>query len=249
MQCFPGLFAGILLTMLCSCASKTTVTDSLKARAAPVSPFIQHPRELKPQRERAPFALVWINPDLPVKRVQYNSIYIAPVETRYLRAPRPNLSRATTVENVERPVREITSLMQQAFRRAFMESPSPRLHVTPQPVAGGVTLQLALVELNATDIVGNAVKTAVPYGGVLSPLTSGNIAIEGRVCDSATGEVLFEFADNERDQMTLVSLRDFSPFNHAKAAVGAWATQFEELTRTSASHKVKDSPLFTLDPL
>lgn len=249
MQWFPSLFVGSLLTVLCSCASKPAISDSLKAKAAPVSPFIQHPHQLKAQRERAPFALVWIHPDLPVKRTQYDSLYIAPVDVSHLRAARPNLSRATTVEKTERPVREMASLMRHSFASAFTESPSPRLAVTATPLAGGVTLQLALVELNATDVVGNAVKTAVPYGGVLSPLTSGNIAIEGRVCDNATGEVLFEFADNERDQMTVASLRDFAPFNHAKAAVKAWALQFEELTRTSASHKVKDSPLFTLDPL
>jgi hypothetical protein len=249
MPWFLGLFVGVLLTMMCSCATKTTVTESLKARAAPISPFIQHPRQLKPQRERAPFALVWINPGLAVKRTQYTSIYLAPVEVSHLRAPRPNLSRAAAVEKAESPVGEITSLMRQAFIRAFEESPSPRLKVSPTPVPGGVTLQLALIELNATDVVGNAVKTAVPYGGVLSPLTSGNIAIEGRVFDNATGETLFEFADNERDQMTVASLRDFSPFNHAKAAAKAWAIQFEELTRTGSSHKVKDTPLFTLEPL
>ncbi|WP_038159474.1 DUF3313 family protein [Verrucomicrobium sp. BvORR106] len=248
MQWHLKLILGATLGTLCSCASKTAVTETLKAKAAPLSSFTAHSQAMQPQRDRAPFALAWINPELPARRSHYASIYIAPVDVSHLRAAKPNLSRATTFESQDRPVQEMSRYMRQSFANAFRESPAPRLSVAASPEPGGVTLRLALVELNATDAVGNAVKTAVPYGGVLSPLTAGNIAIEGQVRDNVTGQVLFEFADNERDQMTLVSLRDFHPFNHAKASIRAWASQFEELTRTSSSHKVKDSPLFTLEP-
>lgn len=239
-----------LALALSNCAtSKTHLSPSLKAGAAPLSSFIEHPHQMKAQRERAPFALVWINSALPAKRAGYSSIYIAPVDTSRLRPARTNISKTAGIEKKQRPVRDMANLMRQSFVDAFVNSPAPRLKVAPHIATNSVTLELSLVELNATDTAGNAIKTAIPYGSVLSPLMNGNIAIEGKVRDNATGELLFEFADNERDQMTLVSLRDFAPWEHAKASIKGWASQFEELTRTPPSHKVKDSLFFTLKPL
>ncbi len=236
---------------LCSCASqsKSHLSKGLKAQAAPLSSFVDHPQQMKPQRDRAPFALVWVNPSLPAKRAGYDSIYVAPVDTSHLRAPRTNISNLSGIEKKQRPVAEMASLLRSSFIEAFQKSPSPRLKYSPTLSKGGVTLHLALVELNATDTAGNAIKTAIPYGSAISPLMNGNIAIEGKVRDNATGELLFEFADNERDPMTLVSLRDFKPWDHAKGAIKDWAKQFEELSRTPPNHKVKDSLFFTLKPL
>ena len=243
------LLATCLATALCSCSTPPSVSASLKAESAPLSTFVEHRAEMKPQRERAPFALVWVNSSLPARRAAYDSIYVAPVNTRYLRAARNNISRAASIEKKDRPVRELAQQIQQSFKEAFIQSPAPRLKLAHAPIDNGVTLEIALVELNATDAAGNALKSAIPYGSVLSPLMNGNIAIEGQVRDNRTGELLFEFADNERDPMTLVSLRDYKPFEHAKAAIKDWAAQFEELTRTPPSHKVEDSLFFTLNPL
>lgn len=237
-----------LVLSSCSTVSKSPV--ALKANAVPLSSFIEHPRQMKPQRERAPFALSWTASNLPAKRARYDSIYVAPVTTSYLRAAKTTLTEKTTgIETKQRPVREFANLMRQSFAAAFSHSPSPRVKLVSAPRAGSVTLKLALIELNPTDAAGNVVKTAAPYGGVLSPFTGGSIAIEGKVCDSTTGEVLFEFADVEKDKMSVVSVRDFSPYEHAKVAIAEWAKQFEELTRTPPGHKVQDSLFFTLNPL
>lgn len=244
------LFAASVMFVVTGCSSVSDVSTSLKARQVALSPFIQHRAEMKPQRERAPFALVWVNPTLPERRAHYSSIYVAPVSTRYLRPAKTTLSGNVTGQpNKPRPVAEIAGLLRHSFEDAFMRSPNARVRLTHTPQQGGVTLTLALIELNPTDATGNVVKTAVPYGGVLSPFTGGNIAIEGQVRDNVTGEVLFEFADNEKDKMSLASVRDFSPLEHAKVSIKEWAQQFEELTRTSRSHKVEDSLFFTLNPL
>ncbi|MEZ5304742.1 MAG: DUF3313 family protein [Verrucomicrobiales bacterium] len=242
-------FVSAVALMFTGCAS-TQKSPPLKARQVDLSPFIEHPAEMKPQRERAPFSLVWVTPELPARRAAYRSIYIAPVDTRHLRAAKTTLSTKVTGKlKRDQPVGEFASLMRSSFADAFKNSPAPRLRLASSPQSGGVTLQLALVELNPTDGAGNVVKTAAPYGGVLSPFTGGSVAIEGKVRDSATGELLFEFADTEKDKSSLVSARDFQPYAHAKVAIAEWAAQFEELTRTPPDHKVKDSLFFTLNPL
>jgi|JI10StandDraft_1071094.scaffolds.fasta_scaffold279343_3 hypothetical protein len=233
-----------------SCSTTKKVSTELKAKPVALSAFIQHRSEMRPQRERAPFALAWVNPALPERRAGYSSIYIAPVKTSYLRP-----AKKTMTENVAgasdkpRPVSEISMLLRNSFVEAFEKSPDARVSLSSSPKAGGVTLTLALIELNPTDAAGNLVKSAIPYGGVLSSFTRGNIAIEGSVRDNVTGELLFEFADNERDKMSLGSIRDFAALEHAKVAIKEWAQQFEELTRTPRTHTVEDSLSFTLNPL
>ena len=44
--------------------------------------------------------------------------------------------------------------------------------------------------------------------------------------------VIFQFADREKDKITLWSLRDFRPYRHSLVAIDEWARQFEKLTRT-----------------
>jgi Protein of unknown function (DUF3313) len=116
-----------------------------------------------------------------------------------------------------------------------------------------VTLQLVLIELNPTSPKGNAVKTALkfvvgPFAGLAGYFTKGNMAIEGKVIDSASRKPFFQFADNEADRMTFYSVRDFRPYGHAVYAMREWAQQFELLTRTPPGTKLKDTRCFTLMP-
>jgi len=195
--------------------------------------------------------LVWVNPALRHGRAKYDSIYVAPVVTAYLRPARGTVTqKAGGMPKAARPVREIAGLLRHSFENASRQSPQPMLHLTRSPHLGGVTLELALVELNPTDAAGNVAKSAIPggAGALLGGFTSGNIAIEGRVHDNLTGNILFEFADNEADKKSVASVRDYGAFAHAQISIQEWARQFEELTRTPASHKVEDSSAFTLNP-
>ena len=94
----------------------------------------------------------------------------------------------------------------------------------------------------------NAVKYGAPGGSVVAPAMKGNCALEGKLRDSVTGELLFAFADNEQDKFG-ISLRDFSSYGHARTSIRDLAKQFAELMRTPASHKVQDSSSLTLNPL
>lgn len=120
-----------------------------------------------------------------------------------------------------------------------------------KPTKNSITLELAIVELNPTSPTGNAIKTAAkfvvgPLAGIGGIFTKGNIAIEGKVRNTATRELIFQFADNEADKMTFYSVRDFKPYGHAIVAMNEWAAQFEEYTRTMPDHRVNESKFFTL---
>jgi hypothetical protein len=78
--------------------------------------------------------------------------------------------------------------------------------------------------------------------------TIGNIAIEGKVRDSQSGKLFFQFADNESDKLTFLCLRDFKPYGHSAHAMHQWAEQFELMTRTAVGQTIKDTHFFTLMP-
>jgi hypothetical protein len=76
-----------------------------------------------------------------------------------------------------------------------------------------------------------------------------NLAVEGILRDPRTGLNLIEFADREESQSAfLLAFRDLTTYGQARQAIRDWARQFEELTRTPNTHKVKDSNAMTILP-
>jgi Protein of unknown function (DUF3313) len=222
---------------------------SLKAKNVAPSAFLTHPEGMQPMKERAPFDKVWVNPAHPDLAAGYKAIYIAPVNTQYLRAvDRPLVTVMEGPKAKDRPASQTAEIIHTSFTQALQKWPAPRLQFAAQPGPGVLTVQLALVELNPTNVMGNAVKYGAPGGSVLAPVTKGNIAIEGKVQDSKTKTLLYEFADNEQDKFAVVSLRDLSSYGHARQSIYDWAKEFAELVNTPPTHKVVGASPVTLNP-
>jgi len=224
------------IAFLSGCASNSA---PLKAKPAAPSAFLENPGAMKSIPDRVPFRTVWETQDLDLIAANYRGIYVAPVNTQYLRpVNRPLVKLVEGPFATRRPVAETANLLQTNFANSFKTSPQPKLQVAAGPGRSVLTLELALIELNPTNVVGNAVRYGAPGGSALAPLTKGNIAIEGKVRDSQSKKLLFQFADNEQDAFHVVSLRDLSSYGHSRATIHEWAREFEELTRTLPNHKV-----------
>jgi hypothetical protein len=246
-----------LITLLSACQS-ATVQRLTKAKPAPVSRFLDQRLSMQPIRHRLPFHFAWWNTDPEVQAAvsRATEIYIAPVDTRYLRPISKTLAAWEVRNGITRPGDEkIAYELRRCFQKAFWESPAPRFRLVNQPGPRSIILELAITELNPTSVQGNVVKTAAKFlvGPLSMPLglfTKGNIAIEGKVTlPGPEPRVSFlQFSDQEKDKMTFYSARDFQPYAHALVAADEWAEQFEEFTRTHPSHKVDESSFITLKP-
>ena len=243
-----------LVATLCSCRSTNQL---LKAGPAKLSPFVERQSEMITLRDRLPFHKIWWpkDPTVLVRASSQHTLYIAPVRLDYLRPIKKPLPRKEVEEgSIQRREREMAFYLRNEFGRAFLNPPTyPRFRLTSGPRPDAVTLELAIVELNPTSPKGNAVKTGLkfvvgPVAGLGSYFTQGNIAIEGKLRNNRTGELIFQFADTPSDKMTFYSLRDFRPYGHATHTIQEWAKQFEEFTRTRSNERVKPSLCFTLDP-
>ena len=240
-----------------TCAAALSLLAGLsagcKTAPAPDTGFNPNGDVMTAQRERFPFQRVWVKPG--VDRSQYDYILIQRVNTSYLldntgwRAANPGNS---TLESAAADMAQYT---EQAFDRAFRNWENSALLVGFRPGPRTLSLELAITELVPAKAVLGAVGLVAPAAGQAaigagSKVAAGrpSVAIEGRVTDSQTGEVLMMFADREERQVRVVDLKSVTWWGHAKPIIDDWARQCAELANTPSSHKVSDRSKFTLMP-
>ena len=241
----------VLGILMSSCAS---MHEKVKPKAAATSGFLTHASEMKAAAHRSPFLLSWHNPK--PRAVAKKKLFIAPVSLAYLRPMSKNLAGAESGEASWRTgAQTLAAYAHEQFTSTFRTAPAKRYEVVGAPGRDTQTLELAIVELNPNTISGSIVRNGVNavsvpgmdliFAKASRPL-KGNIAIEGRVRDSQTGEVLYEFADNEESKSAvIINVRDFTTYGQARLALREWAAQLEQVLRVPPGTEVKDSSPMT----
>lgn len=249
-----------LLALVVICIAVTgcdSFNRAVKPKAARTSAFLSHGKDLRAD-PHSPFSLNWTNSSRSVQSAarQRNEIWIAPVSLQYLRPISKLASKVESNDAAQKAgARQLAALMHTEFVDAFRKSPHSRYRLANRPNSKAVVLELALVELNPNSISAGMFRTAlnvaaVPWTDALVGRSfKGTIAIEGKLRDYPTKNTLLEFADNEESKSTfLLSFRDFTRYGQAQQAIGEWAAQFEQLTRTPPNGKVNAAPQFTILP-
>ncbi len=250
---FPHFLFILLLSF--SVAACSSTQRLLKARPAGLSPFFEQPWLAQDARGHLPFQVVWTTPDKRVLAdgMARRKLHIAPVTLAYLRPVKKALATQEIAWGVLRQEQAVAVRLREEFIAAFRRSPRSIYRIVDKPGADTLTLRLAVIELSPTSPKGNAVMTLLkfavtPVAALGRYFTKGNMAIEGKVVDSKTGRVFFQFADNESDKLTFLNTRDYQPYGHAVNSMRDWAVQFEQMTRTPRGLKVADSSFITLRP-
>ncbi|GAA5136195.1 hypothetical protein GCM10023213_10800 [Prosthecobacter algae] len=244
----------LLLFSFSACSSLERLA---KAGAAKPSPFLAHGAEMKKtQAKHDPFLRVWRNPSKEAwaKAETKKTLFIAPVNLEHLRPMTKPLSRVEVREKSrQKEAKKLATYIHDQFSQAFRSSANPRYQLVDAPQKDSVTLEIAVVEFNPNSIAAGVTRRAINILAVPGaeslvgrPL-KGNIAIEGRVYDPEQKQSLYEFADAEHNRSALIlSVHDYNPYSAARKIVREWAGQFEQITRTPAGGRVKDSSPFTL---
>lgn len=260
---FRHLFC-LLLSISLMLPSCGTVNRLLKPGPAKLTAFFEQPELAQDGRKQFGFQKVWTTPDQQVLKesVTKKKLYIAPVTLGYLRPVKKRLAGRAIEAGLNRHERGIATRLHKEFSSAFQRSPAPLYQLADRPGSDTVVLQLALTELTPTSAGGNVLTTVVKFIAtpLIAPLaslggffTKGNIAIEGKMLVPMPGKgrsqrPFFQFADNERDKLTLFSIRDYQSYGHAVHTIHDWAVHFEQMTRAQKGEKVKDSSAVTLKP-
>jgi hypothetical protein len=244
-----------LVGLLVASFGCATVAEVQKADKAPDAGFVQEPEKLAPEPERVPFHEVWVQPGF--ESISFGEILVAPVDATHLLDSNlweeANLRQA----DVDEDVRNLTVEMHQVVEDAFRNDPERGKMLVSAPGSETLVLELALVEvipnkawLGTVGLVawGAPLLVGIPVATAASMLEHGSLAMEGRVRDGGTGEIVVEFKDREIGKTRILDVQGATWYGHAHEIIQDWSTQMVELANTPPTHRVEDSPWFTLKP-
>ena len=220
----------------------------MKADSAPPTTFIEHPHALV-QDDRKPFNNISRNPSPKAwARVKdFNRIVIMPVNLRHFQ----NKPGAAGSEQMKHAA-EMAAYLHGSLEKAFAKG--GKYQVVSRPGRRTLVLEVALTQLQPTNVPINVVATGagavVPGASFVGSIFSrGHIAVEGKLRNGETGELLEEFTDREHDKASLFSFRDYSPYAHARRAADDWAKELAAMSQTPRNQKVHRAMGFTLNPM
>ena len=199
-----------------------------------------------------PFDKAWIKQGVDYNR--YHTIYIAPVNTEYLKRA-DWWKESVRTEQMQQDVQKLATFMRTQFITAFQNDPQHRLRVVSSPEKGSLTLALAITELVPSHVVLNALKLAGPLGSGLavSALETGTdskttVAFEARVNDTNTGQTVAMFADRQYATVRPIDLKGLTWYGNAEDIIKEWAKQFVEIANRRPGEIIKPASTFSLMP-
>ncbi len=224
------LLASILLSGSVGCKTEPTWNAG----------FVEDPRILV-EDPTLPFHRSFVAPGFDPSR--YREILVKPVTTRLLRSV--NGWDAATLEfDRSEAVTRMARTTRASLRAAFAADPDHTLRPTPRRGDETLVLEFALVELRPTKSWLNV----LGYLVTRFSFDKGIVAMEARLHDGGTGELLMAFADREAGKATFLSVDDLTWYGHAESIVEDWAGQLVEVVKRKPNAVVEDSSTFTLWP-
>jgi hypothetical protein len=223
-----------------------------KAGPAPDSGFLPKTRTMQERTDCFPFQRYHCDWG---EMATFTSIIVAPVDTTHIE----RLSwwetintRAWSKTRLHEDRLRMAEEMQESFERAIRDDPKRRFRIADRPGPHTALLELALTELVPSKVFFNIITTAagffVPGAGAIDILGQSTVAMEGRVRDSESGQIVCMFADREKPKFAPIYLGSYTWYVPAREIINEWAKQFLAINNVQDPLKVKDSRVWRLRP-
>lgn len=248
--------SGTKVALAVSALILVTSLGGCKAKEAPNSGFLSAPEKMS-QKADTPFNRIYWNEKYD--RAAYTQLLVAPVNINYVMAQNvwetTNLT-SLTKDEVRKDIQALADYTREAVIRAASDDPHKRFQIVETAGPRTLILEMALVQVVPSKAVLNAIGYVTWVPAVVSAAGAaasdsqdtgkGVVAIEGRVRDGSTGEVIGMFADRESPKMALLDLKALNWWAPAKAIVDDWAKQLVAMANRKRGERVKDSAVFDL---
>ncbi len=202
-----------------------------------------------------PFHQAWFKPGW--NSPDHNSIVVAPVDTSYVKRSDwwKKAEEKGKTEKLAKDLNELADFTQEEFQEAFRKDKNQRYAVVSSGGGGAVILELAIIDVEPNKASLGALGLAAtilaaPMGvAILAKETAkGGVAIEGRLRDAETGEVIAMFADRETGKFAPINVGRATSFGEIQKVIREWAAQWVKIANAPPGEKVKDTKTFTLRP-
>jgi len=198
---------------------------------------------------------MWADPNFSA--ANYGTLVVAPVNTEHV-LEENRWARANARQfRIEKDIESIAKDFRAKVIEKFKESDENRFKVVDEPGDDSVILELAITELVPgkafIGLVGLAswgapLPIGIPAGAVASFADDGWMAIEGRVRDAKSGQVVAMFADREKGKTRILDVEAATWYGHARESMNDWSEQLVKLANTPKDVQVDDSKAFELMP-
>jgi hypothetical protein len=185
-----------------------------------------------------PFHRVWIKPDLDSNR--YSNVMIAPVNTEYM-LKMGLTGRVKPRDGADKAARKMAGYIKEKLQSTFFENGYPL--IVSKPTKKTIIIEPALIELTPA-------RPLMNFLFVLGFFSRhrGSIAIEARLKDGESGEVIAMFADRRYGQAAIFSFKNFGRYAHPKKIVRDWSAQLTSAFLSDPGTAIPEVPKFTLSP-
>jgi hypothetical protein len=231
----------IRATSLVSCVSAALLLCGCESsKPVPNSGFLKNPELMKPN-QTVGVQRVWKDPS--AKMLSYDKIIVRPVRTDFMveRTDREKRNIRSIMGVEKDDVAEFAKYTENAFKKTIAKGPC-RLKLAEEPGPGTLALEIAFVKIVPAKPFVNAAKTVLscnPIGACFIPIkyaakgmtdspAQASLAIEGRIVDSETGDILVMFAQRNKELTAILNVQDFSAYGNLEEIVDNWAKKFVE---------------------
>lgn len=222
-----------------------------KAKPAPIAGFVD-PNRMAVVRD-IPFHRMWKDPDFNYRN--YTEIYIATVNTNYL------LEMDWWEEFghglfLEEDLEYLAEFTRDELKRAFRLTSKGKLNLVEHPGKDTLILEFALIEI----VPNKAVLETLSYGtiplgasislgaNVLRMTSKSSVAFEARLRDGADGKIVAMYSDRELEKGSVINVKNFSWYGHAKSIIHEWSGQLVQVITKSHREVIPDSPSWQWKP-
>ncbi len=226
-----------------------SVIIGCKASPAPDSGYLMHSQN-EAMREDVPFHRAWKKEE--VDFLTKSKVYFPPVNTEYLM--RMNwLNRQTdllTTADVKNDVTEIAEYTHKAMEEAFRDYENTHFTLVDKPDEDTWIIEIALTEIVPSKPALHALGfvPVLGSGAASSILNDPSAAIEARIRDGKTSEVVALMADREQPPLKPLDVQKFTWYGPAKVIIDEWAEQFAEVAHKRTEDMITDDIPIALLP-
>ena len=211
--------AAIAVAILGAGCSTDKIHEWMRHDAPEVTDFLPGKERLVRQPDTSPVHYTWWDTNATIK-ADFKCVYVAPFDLSYLRKGNGYDEWRNAVAGLDDAITDLGEYGRKAVIQAFQDR---KIKVVDDPT----TPHTAVIEFAITgfvptraeiEVVGTIGSFFCPVPGVglvADYLAAGSIAIECRVRDSATQEVVFMFADAEGEPQALLQ---FAKYTYTAAA-------------------------------
>jgi len=196
-----------------------TIEEKTRIKPEPISDFLDHHELLVAQKPSFPFHYFYLKEDAGT----YKNIYIAPVDTTYLRK---NKNWAAVDEKMAQTIgsdiQKLADFMQNAYKNEFLMAKGNKLNVVESPnLPDTLILESAIIKIVPTKaevvILGTAANLILPgISAIAGQIATGTITIECRIRDAKTKKIIAMYANTEQDQHAILNIAGMQWYTSAE---------------------------------